>query len=195
MSDFEQEAQIEAEMQWYQDHANDHAFYIHVRLRIGETDYVDENSYIELDDPQLPVFKIVKWFKERYQDVKSFDICYEWKLSLFHRSHLFKVSYTPEEMAEYLDIGNEYYLLTDMIPDMMENVLEYADSDGNYPLMYRDTEYLVFGYLFSPDISYHRMTPILNLMTEDHEKKKTLFEELLPKAWHPDRALHWCICE
>lgn len=192
-NDFDRE--LEAEMKWYEEHANDHVFYIHVKLRCCEGNEYDSLFDIKEDHPLLPVTDIVDWFKERYQDVKSFDICYEWKLSLFYGSHLFKVSYTPEEMAEYLDIGNEYYLDTDMIPDMMENVLEYADSDGNYPLMYRDTEYLVFGYLFSPDISYHRMTLILNLMTKDHEKKKILFEELIPKAWHPHRALRWCICE
>jgi hypothetical protein len=206
----ESDVEWEAQMEWYEEHANDHVipegnkmlsqseshvFYIHVRLRNSETEYIDANSYIELDHPKLPVFKIVEWFKERYKDVKSFNICYEWRLSLFHGKHLFKVCYTPEEMADYLDIGNEYYILTDLIPDMMANVLEYADSDGNHPLTHNGIEYLVFGYLFSHDILHHRMQHILNFMTEDHEKKKTLFEELLPKAWHPDRALHWCICE
>lgn len=196
--DSEWEANMEAEMKWYEEHANDHVFYIHVKLRCCEGNEYDSLFDIKEDNPKLPVTDIIDWFKERYQDVKSFDISYEWRLSLFHGKHLFQISYTPEEMAEYLDIGNEYYLLTDMIPDMMENVLEFADSDGNYPLTYHDTQYLVFGRVFCHDMfieKSHRMQQILAIGEENYQKKKILFEELIPKAWHPHRALRWCICE
>lgn len=197
--DTEWEDQVKAEMKCYEENINDHVFYIHVKLRCCEGNEYDSLFDIKEDDLKLPIIKIVEWFKERYEDVKSFDICYEWKLSLFYGKHLFKISYTPEEMADYLDIGNEYYLFTDMIPDMMDNVLEFADSDGNYPLTYHDTQYLVFGRVFCHDIliekKSHRMQHILAIGKEDHQKKKILFEELIPKAWHPDRALRWCICE
>lgn len=191
------DSELEAEMEWYQEHANDHVFYIHVQLRCYEGNEYDSYLDIKEDDPKLPVIDIVQWYKERYRDVKSFDIRYEWKLSRIHGKHLFQIRYTPEEMAEYLDIGNEYYALTDMIPDMMENVLEYADSDGNYPLIHGENEFLVFGHIFSHDVFgiSRKMQHIFTILQKEDEKKKNLFEELIPKAWHPDRAMQWCICE
>ncbi len=191
------DSEVEADMEWYKEHANDHVFYIHVQLRCFEGNEYDSYFDIKEDDPNLPVINIVQWYKERYRDVKSFDICYEWKLSQVHRRHLFQVRYTPEEMAEFLDISNEYYVFTDMIPDMMENVLEYADSDGNYPLIHGENEFLVFGNIFSHDVFgiNGRMQYILTILQEEDEKKKNLFEELIPKAWHPDRVMQWCICE
>jgi hypothetical protein len=39
------------------------------------------------------------------------------------------------------------------------------------------------------------MQSIFTILQEEDEKKKNLFEELIPKAWHPDRVMQWCICE
>lgn len=190
MSDYSETPSEIEERKWYEEHANDHIFYIYVRLSNNETD-----KHIMQDNPKLPVQQIVEWFKERYQEVKSFYIRYEWKLSLFHRSHLFQISYTPEEMATFLEFNKPIHYHEYML-HLMQDVLFFADRNGNYPIIYDKNEYLVFPHLFSyqrDDSVCWKFCEICDIKNEDEQKKILLFEELIPKAWHPDRALQWCI--
>ena len=185
------DSEMEDELDWYEKHANDHVIFFCVELRNKEKDVCMKSN-----DVHLPVMKITEWYRDRYKEVKSFNICYHWKFSLFYGKHLFYIEYTPEEMADFLEIGYEYYILTDLIPEMMDNVLKYADSDGNYTIIHNDIKFLVFSKYVSghnDHIGYNPMDRIYALCSEDNNKKKSVHEELIQKAWHPSRFQKWCI--
>lgn len=181
-------SELEVEIDWYHQHANDHIFYFYV-------DLINRDKTIKADDIKLPILDILNWYKQRFERVISFDIRYEWKLSLFHRKHLFRMSYTPEEMVDFIDLGYEYYILTDLIVEMMDNVLNFAEI-SDIPLNYEDKKMRVSATYFSGHHNHIGMDPIDRiyiLCEEDERKKRMIFEELIPKAWHPTRFQDWCL--